>query len=53
MTQKSSAPPARVPAEKLIRDIRRSRRMYHSAVGKSCSVLKGLGFEKSIEKIRK
>jgi hypothetical protein len=31
MSQKSSAPPVRVPAEKLVRDIRRATRKHHSA----------------------
>jgi transposase len=35
MSQKSSAPPARVPAEKLVRDIRRTTRKHHSAEDKT------------------
>jgi transposase len=34
MSQKSSAPPMRVPAEKLVRDIRRATRKHHSAQNK-------------------
>ena len=34
MSQKSSAPPMRVPAEKLVRDIRRATRKHHSAEDK-------------------
>ena len=33
MSQKSSVPPARVPADKLVRDIRRATRKHHSAEG--------------------
>jgi transposase len=43
MSQKSSAPPTRVPAEKLVRDIRRAMRKHHSAEDKIRSVLEGLG----------
>jgi hypothetical protein len=35
MSQKSSVPPTRVPAEKLVRDIRRATRKHHSAEDKS------------------
>ena len=45
MSQKSSAPPTRVPAEKLVRDVRRSWREYDSAQNKIRSVLKGLRCE--------
>ena len=31
MSQKSSAPAAKPPAEKLVRDIRRATRKHHSA----------------------
>ena len=31
MSQKSTGPPTRVPAEKLVRDIRRATRKHHSA----------------------
>ena len=48
MSQKSSAPPARVPAEKLVRDIRRVTRKYHSAEDKIRIVLEGLCGEESI-----
>jgi hypothetical protein len=33
MSQKFSAPPTRVPAEKLVRDIRRATRKHHSTEG--------------------
>jgi hypothetical protein len=39
MSQKSSVPPARVPAEKLVRDIRRATRKHHSAEDKIRIVL--------------
>ena len=39
MSQKSSAPPARVLAEKLVRDIRRATRKHHSAEDKIRIVL--------------
>jgi hypothetical protein len=45
MSEKSSAPLARVPAEKLVRDIRRARRKYYSAEGKIRIVLGGLPCE--------
>ena len=48
MSQKSSAPPARVPAEKLVRDIRRATRKHHSAEDKIRIVLEGLRGEESI-----
>jgi hypothetical protein len=35
MSQKSSAPPARVTAEKLVRDIRRAMRKQHAAEDKT------------------
>ena len=53
MSQKSSAPPARVPAEKLVRDIRRAARKRHSAKGSIRIVMEGLGSEESIENIGK
>jgi transposase len=53
MGQKYSTPPARVPAEKLVRDIRRATRKHHSAEDKIRIVLEGLGFEESIESIGK
>jgi transposase len=40
-----------VPAEKLVRDIRRAARKHHSAEDKIRSVLEGLVFEEGIEKI--
>ena len=42
MSQKSSAPPMRVPAENLVRDIRRAARKHHSAEDRIRIVLKGL-----------
>ncbi|MCA3384433.1 MAG: hypothetical protein INF78_06810 [Roseomonas sp.] len=53
MSQKSSAPPVRVPAEKLIRDIRRATRKHHSVEDKIRIVLEGLESEESIENIGK
>ena len=48
MGWKTSAPPARVPAEKLVRDIRRATRKHHSAEDKIRIVLEGLRGEESI-----
>jgi transposase len=48
MSQKSSAPPARMPAGKLVRDIRRATRKHHSAEDKIRIVLEGLRGEESI-----
>ena len=48
MSQKSSAPPTRVPTEKLVRDIRRATRKHHSAEDKIRIVLEGLRGEESI-----
>jgi len=48
MSQKSSAPPTRMPAEKLVRDIRRATRKHHSAEDKTRIVLEGLRGEESI-----
>jgi hypothetical protein len=48
MSQKSSVPPTRVPAEKLVRDIRRATRKHHSAEDKIRIVLEGLRGEESI-----
>ncbi len=45
MSQKSSVPPARAPAEKLVRDIRRAKRKRHSAEDKIRIVLEGLVFD--------
>jgi len=42
-----------VPAENLVRDIRRAMRKHHSAEDKSHSVMEGLGSEESIENIGK
>ncbi|MFO0245230.1 MAG: hypothetical protein ACK53H_07575 [Betaproteobacteria bacterium] len=53
MSQKSSAPPARVPAETLVRDIRLTTRKRHSAEDKIRIVLEGRGSEESIENIEK
>ena len=53
MSQKSSAPPVRVPAEKLVRDIRRTALKHHSVENKICIVLEGIGSEKIIENIGK
>jgi transposase len=47
-SQKSSAPPTRVPAEKLVRDIRRATRKHHSAEDKIRIVLERLRGEASI-----
>ena len=41
MSQKSSTPPARVPAEKLMRDIRRAKRKHYSAEDKLRIIQKG------------
>ena len=41
MSQKSSAPPGRVPAEKLACDIRHATRRHHSAEDKIRIVLEG------------
>jgi transposase len=49
MSQKSSAPSSRVPAEKLVRDIRRATRKHHSAEDKIRIVPEGLGSKASIE----
>ena len=51
MSQKSSAPPTRVPAEELVRDIRSAARKDHSAEDKIRIVLEGLVFEDGIENI--
>ena len=39
MSQKSSTQPTRVPAEELVRDIRRATRKHHSAEDEICIVL--------------
>ena len=44
MSQKSSAPPTRVPALKLVRDIRLATRKHHSTEDKIRIALDGLGF---------
>ena len=51
MSQKSSVPPTRVPAEKLVRDIRRAMRKHHSAEDKIRIVLEGLRGEESISEL--
>ena len=48
MSQNSSTPPVCVPAEKLVRDIRRAARKKHSAEDKIRIVLEGLRGEASI-----
>ena len=48
MSQKSSAPTAKAPAEKVVRDIRRATRKHHSAEDKIRIVLEGLRGEESI-----
>ena len=53
MSQKSSAPPGRVPAEKLARDIRYATRRHHSAEDKIRNVREGLESKESIENIGK
>ncbi len=53
MSQKSSAPPTRVPAEKLVRDFRRATRKHHSAKDEIRIVLEGLECEESIENTKK
>jgi len=47
MSQKSSTPPARVPAEKLMRDIRRATRKHHPAEDKIRIVWEGLAVRKA------
>jgi transposase len=53
MCRKSSASLTRVPAEKLVRDIRGATRKNHSAEDKIHNVLEGLGSEEDIENIGK
>jgi hypothetical protein len=53
MSQKSTAPPAHVPAEKLVRDIRRATRKHHSADSKVCGVPEELDSEENIDNIGK
>ena len=48
MSQKSSAPPVLVPAEKLVRDIRRATRKHHSVEEKIRIVLEGLRGEETL-----
>jgi hypothetical protein len=53
MSQKSSAPPTRVPAENLVRDIRRAAPKHHPAEDKIRNILEGVGSKESIENIEK
>jgi|LakMenEpi03Aug12_release.lakeMendotaPanAssembly.Ray.scaffolds.fasta_scaffold2968756_1 transposase len=53
MSQKSSAPPTRVPAEKLLRDICSAARKHHSAEDKIRIVREGLRGEESIAALRR
>ena len=53
MSQNSSAPPVRVPAEKLVRDIRSITRKHHSAEEKARNALEELFFEENIDVIKK
>ena len=48
MSQKSSIPAAKAPAERVVRDIRRATREHHSAEDKIRIALEGLGGEDSI-----
>ena len=48
MSQKSSIPAAKAPAERVVRDIRRATREHHSAEDKIRIVLEGLRGEDSI-----
>jgi transposase len=48
MSQKSSIPAAKAPAERVVRDIRRATRKHHSAEDKIRIVLEGLRGEDSI-----
>ena len=52
MSQKFSAPPSRVLAERLVRDIRRAMRKHHSAEDKIRSVMEGLDYREAIENNR-
>ena len=51
MSQKSSAPPTRVPAEKLVRDIRGATRKHHAAKDKIRIILEDFCFGEGIENI--
>ncbi|MFN6253447.1 MAG: hypothetical protein ACK4Y5_15420 [Acetobacteraceae bacterium] len=53
MSQNFSAQPTRVPADKLVRDIRRATTKHHSAEDKFRNFLAGLGSQESIEKTEK
>ena len=48
MSHKSSTLPTRIPAEKLVRDIRRATRKHHSTEDKIRIVLEGLRGKESI-----
>ena len=51
MSQKSAGRPTRVPAEVLVRDIRRAARKHQSAEDKIRIFREGFGSEESIENI--
>jgi len=51
MSQKSAGLPTRVPAENLVRDIRRAACEHHSAEDKIRIILEGLAFDLCIESI--
>jgi len=53
MGQKSSTPPARVPADRLVRDIRCALRKHHSTEDKIRSVMEGLDCGYVMENSRK
>jgi hypothetical protein len=53
ISQKSAGPPARVPDEKLVRDIRRTTHKRHSADSKVRGVPEELDSEENIENIGK
>jgi hypothetical protein len=53
MSRRSSTPPTRMPAERLVRGIRRATRKHHSAEGNIRIVMEGLGSEESVQNIGK
>jgi hypothetical protein len=53
ISQRSSAPPTRLAAEKPVRVFRRATRMLHSAEDQIRMVLEALVFEQNIENTRK
>jgi hypothetical protein len=53
ISQRSSAPPTRLAAEKPVRVLRRATRMLHSAEDQIRMVLEALVFEQNIENTRK